>query len=206
MKCIIVGAGDFNAAVFNSSHGDYIIAADGGYDYLTSIGCTPDVVIGDFDSRDGVPDHPNVIKLNKIKDETDMIAAVNLGLERDYREFHIYGAAGGRLDHTLANIQTIAYLSKKQCSAYIYGDNYIITALTDGTITFDKSYTGMISIFSHDTAVSGVTLTGLKYPLDNVTLTNTFPLGISNEFTGTEASVTVNHGTVIILYLNKEIL
>jgi len=206
MKCIIVGAGDFNAAAFNSSDGDYIIAADGGFDYLMGIGCTPDLVIGDFDSSDGVPDHPNIIKLDKTKDDTDMIAAVNIGLNRGYREFHLYGATGGRLDHTLANIQTVAYLSKKQCSAYIYGNDCIITALTNGTITFDKSYTGIISIFSHDTSVTGVTLTGLKYPLSGVTLTNNFPLGISNEFTHAEASVTVIHGTVIILYLNKEIL
>lgn len=204
MKCIIVGAGDFNSTAIEISDGDFIIAADGGYDYLTAIGCTPDIVVGDFDSRNGIPDHPNVIKLNKIKDDTDMIVAVNIGLEREYHEFHIYGATGGRLDHTLANMQTIAHLSQNNCTAYIYGDTYIITALTDGTLTFDTSYNGMISIFSHDTSVTGVTLTGLKYPLDNVTLTNTYPIGISNEFIGEESSVTVQHGTLIIIYPIKE--
>jgi thiamine pyrophosphokinase len=200
MKCIIVGAGDFYPGAFSKSDGDYIIAADGGYDYLININCTPDTVIGDFDSRDGIPNHPHVIKLNKIKDDTDMIAAVNLGIERGYREFHIHGATGGRLDHTLANIQTIAYLSKQHCSAYIYGDNYVITALTDGTITFDNTYSGIMSIFAHDTTVSGVTLTGLKYPLNDVELTNTFPLGVSNEFIGMETTVTVRNGTLIIIY------
>ena len=200
MKCIIVGAGDFTAVSLDISGGDYVIAADGGYDHLIGIGITPDTVIGDFDSRDGIPNHPHVIKLNKIKDDTDMIAAVNIGIDRGYSEFHIYGATGGRLDHTLANIQTIAYLSKQKCTAYIHGDDYIITAITDGTRTFDKSHSGIISIFSHDTTVSGVTLTGLKYPLNDVTLTNTFPLGVSNEFIGGESAVTVRNGTVIVIY------
>ena len=200
MKCIIVGAGDFTVTALDIGDGDCVIAADGGYDHLIGIGCIPDTVVGDFDSRDGVPDHPDVVKLNKIKDDTDMIAAVNIGIDRGYSEFHIYGATGGRLDHTLANIQTIAYLSKNKCTAFIHGGGYIITALTDGTLAFDESHSGIISIFSHDTNVTGVTLTGLKYPLDNVTLTNTFPLGVSNEFTGEAASVTVRNGTVIVIW------
>lgn len=199
-KCFIVGAGEFFIDKLDMTDEDLLIAADGGYDNLMKINCMPDTVIGDFDSVDTIPQHPDIIKLNKIKDDTDMIAAVNLGMERGYRDFQIYGATGDRLDHILANIQTLAYITKTGCIGYIYGRNYAITALTDGTLKFDSYHRGTISVFSNDTTVYGVTLKGLKYTLDNATLTNTYPIGTSNEFIGVESSVTVNDGTLIIIY------
>ncbi len=199
--CRIIGAGEFRKIDFKKQNGDLIIAADGGCAYLEKAGIDPDIIIGDFDSLGYVPNGNKVIKLNPVKDITDMHAAVEVGLERGYTEFHLYGACGGRVDHTLANIQLVASLAQKNIKAFIHGDT-IITAVCNGEIIFDKEYKGYISVFSHSDKSFGVSIQGLKYTLDNAELSNSFPLGVSNEFIGNESKITVKNGTLLIVYSN----
>ena len=201
--CRIIGAGECRKIDFEKNNGDLIIAADGGCVYLKKAGIVPDIIIGDFDSLGYVPKGNEVIKLNPVKDITDMDAAVQEGLKRGYTEFHLYGACGGRVDHTLANIQLVASLAQKNIKACIHGDT-IITAVCNGEITFDKDYNGFISVFSHSDKSVGVSIQGLKYTLDNAKLSNVFPLGVSNEFVGTESKITVENGTLLIVYPEKK--
>ena len=49
----------------------------------------------------------------------------------------------------------------------------------------------------------GVTLEGVLYPLENAVLEYSFPLGVSNEFTGTTAKMSVKNGTMLIIWRNK---
>lgn len=203
--CRIIGAGECKKLDFKKENGDLIIAADGGYAYLEKEDITPDILIGDFDSLGKIPECKEVIKLNPIKDITDMDAAVKTGLERGYNEFHLYGACGGRIDHTLANIQLIASLSQKNIKAFIHDGNTVITAVHNSSIRFDSEYNGYISVFSHSDKCEGVTLKGLKYTLENAELKNSFPLGVSNEFIGTESEITVEKGTVILVYSLKNV-
>lgn len=198
--CYIVGAGECKNLSFAKKNGDLVIAADGGYNYLLSANIEPDVVIGDFDSLGEAPHGDNVVKLNPVKDITDMNAAVDVGLEKGYSEFVIYGALGGRVDHSLANIQLIAYLSSIGKKASIRDGKTVITAVTSGKINFDKSYKGYISVFSHNDVCEGVCIRGLKYKLENAVLKNLFPLGVSNEFTGTDSEIVIGSGTAIIIY------
>lgn len=201
--CRIIGAGECKKTDFEKQNGDLIIAADGGCVYLEKAGIVPDIIIGDFDSLGYVPEGKEVVKLNPVKDITDMDAAVKEGIKRGYTEFRLYGACGGRIDHTLANIQLIASLSKQNIKAYIH-DDMIITAVTDGEIRFNAEHKGYISVFSHSDKCAGLTIEGLKYTLDNAQLSNTFPLGVSNEFIGTESRISVKNGTVIIVYSDKK--
>lgn len=200
--CYIVGAGECHHLDIKSNTDDLIIAADGGYKYLIDAKIVPDVIIGDFDSLGEIPNGENVVKLNPIKDITDMNAAVEVGIDRGFTEFHLYGACGGRIDHTLANIQLIAFLSSKKMKAFIHDGETVITAVCNGSIKFTKDYKGYISVFSHTDKCTGVSLKGLKYTLDNAILSNIFPLGVSNEFIGTESEITVENGTVLIVYKN----
>ncbi len=200
--CRIIGAGDCKSLNFDIQNEDLIIAADGGAKYLQKAGLKPDILIGDFDSLDVNIDSGEVIRLNPIKDITDMDAAVKIGIERGYTEFHLYGACGGRIEHTLANIQLVASLSQKNIKAYVHDSATVITALTDDSVYFNSSYKGYISVFSHTDKCTGVYLKGLKYPLENATLTNSFPLGVSNEFVGEDSEIKVENGTLILIYFD----
>ena len=81
--------------------GDFVIAADRGFDSLMAYGVVPNLAVGDFDSLGHIPDHNNVITLPVEKDDTDMAFAVSKGLEMGYKRFVLLGGVGGRLDHTL---------------------------------------------------------------------------------------------------------
>ncbi len=198
--CYIVGAGECSFLDIKKDSDDLIIAADGGYKYLLEAKTEPDIIIGDFDSLGDIPEGTNVIKLNPVKDITDMHAAVETGIEREYKEFHIFGACGGRLDHTLANIQLIASLAERKINAFIHDSETVITAVCNDKICFPKKFKGYVSVFSHSDKCTEVYIKGLKYTLDNATLTNVFPLGVSNEFIGCESEIIIGNGTAIIIY------
>ena len=198
--CYIVGAGECKKLDFTKKDGDIVIAADGGYKYLQQAGIKPDIVIGDFDSLGKAPEGEKIIRLKPEKDVTDTYAAVSEGIKCGYSRFNIYGASGGRIEHTLANIQLIASLAEKNMQASIFDGSTVITAVTAKTLRFDSAYNGYISIFAHSDKCTGVCLRGLKYPLENAELNNLFPLGVSNEFLGVESEIVIGNGTAIIVY------
>lgn len=197
--CYIVGAGECEKVDIEKKCDDLIIAADGGLKYLRSANINPDIIIGDFDSLGEIPCDENVVKLNPVKDITDMNAAVDIGLEKGFDNFVLFGATGGRIDHTLANIQLIAYLSERGIGASVKNGKTLITAVTDGKISFDSSNEGYISVFAHTDICKNVCIDGLKYNVENFTLKNDFALGVSNEFVGSESTVSVEKGTLIIV-------
>ena len=94
--CYIIGAGEHYAPLPLQASKDMVIAADGGYSFLSSLGRAADIIIGDFDSLGFVPCGNNVVVLSPIKDNTDMEAAIEEGWNCGYRFFAIYGGLGGR--------------------------------------------------------------------------------------------------------------
>lgn len=177
--------------------GDLLIAADGGYAYLQ--GQKPDLVVGDFDSLGYVPEGEQIIRHPVQKDDTDMLLAVREGLKRGYWKFVLYGGIGGRLDHTIANIQVLAFLREQGCQAVLYGEKEEVHLLRNETLTFSAGRKGLLSVFSFEKEARGVTLSGLAYELTDAVLTNTFPIGTSNEFIGTEAQITVADGSLLVI-------
>lgn len=129
-----------------------------------------------------------------------MIAALREGWRRGFRIFHIYGGTGGRIDHTLANIQCIANLARCGGRGYLFDRDVVITAIYNGSIAFPALSKGTVSVFCHSETATGVFERGLKYPLANATLRNTHPLGISNEFKGLPSSISVQSGTLVSIY------
>lgn len=198
--CYIVGAGENYGFDFTPSTDDFVIAADAGIRYLEQCGITANLVIGDFDSLDDTPTHPNTKVLSPEKDDTDMLAAVREGIKAGYSNFHIYCGMGGRVDHTIANLQVLAYLSQNDMRGFLFGKGSVITAITNRKISFDKIPSGYTSVFSYTEKSEEVYLHGLKYELQNATLTNTFPLGVSNEFIGKESCISVGSGTLLIVF------
>ena len=202
--CVIVGAGTVDESEIRIEQDDFVIGADGGLKYLGHLGIQANLALGDFDSLGYVPQHEHLVVHPVMKDDTDMMLAVKEGLNLGYRNFRIYGGLGGRLDHTLANLQTLCFLSKQGAEATLIGEGICICAVTDGEISFDESYEGIISIFCLTGEAKGVTLTGLKYPLDNGVMTSQMPLGVSNEFIGQKSTVRVTDGTLIVIWSNAQ--
>lgn len=198
--CIVVGAGENDTPIRKKETGDLVIAADGGFSYLTQYGMEADVVAGDFDSLLQRPNHPHVMELPKEKDDTDLLFALKYGLSRGYREFHIYGGTGGRADHTLANLQCLLHLAQSGAQGFLYGGGNVFTCIKNGSIAFDEAHTGTVSVFAWGGAASGVYLEGLYYPLTDARLTPDYPLGVSNAFTGKKSKITVKDGALLVVY------
>ncbi len=130
--CYIVGAGDFTARGFAPGPDDLVLAADGGYRALYSLGYTPDLLLGDFDSLGDVPlpaDLP-VLRFPVRKDDTDAGLALRHGLDLGFRDFALYGCAGGRVDHLLANFQSMARVSRLGATVRLAAPDYDAWSLT----------------------------------------------------------------------------
>ncbi|MDP4133237.1 MAG: thiamine diphosphokinase [Bacillota bacterium] len=204
--CYIVGAGENYGLDFKPSDDSYVIAVDGGYSYLKEAGITPDFIIGDFDSLKEAPPKESIV-LPTAKDDTDTLAAIRLGIKLGYSDFFIYCGTGGRIEHTLANIELLHYLSDNQKRGFLFDQNVVMTTVKDGSVTL-KNGKGYVSVFTLTDVSQNVNLKGLKFPLVNYRMTNTFPIGISNEFTEGDAQISVEKGTLLIIYPreNTEIL
>lgn len=201
--CYIVGAGENYGLDFRPTEQDLVIAADGGYQCLLDAGIQPDLVIGDFDSLGHIPNVDSAIVLPTEKDVTDTWAAIRIGEEKGYTRFFLYGCTGGRFDHTMANIQTVADVTAKGMECRIVDRAQIITGLSAGSMEFGADCSGFVSVFSHTDSCNGVTIRGLKYELENASLTNRFPLGVSNEFVGKPGVVSVDSGVLILVFNRK---
>ena len=119
-------------------------------------------------------------------------------MKQGCQEFLLYGSLGGRLDHTIANIQCLLFLKQQGVNGKLYGKTETIELLRNETRTYEVDKQGMISVFALETEANGVTEKGLKYEIEDAVLTPSFPIGVSNEFIGRESQITVKEGTLLI--------
>lgn len=179
---------------------EFIIACDQGYRHAVTEGVVPDLVVGDFDSYPGkITAGIEVLRANVDKDETDTFLALDEAIRRGYRQIVICGALGGRIDHEMANISLCAYAADRGIQCTLLDRNHQIFAFRSGTRRITRGRWTKISIFAMDREVRGVTLKGLRYPLEDTVLKNTFPLGVSNEFAENRAEITVKDGTLLVI-------
>lgn len=200
-RCIIIAAGDRECYIPPFADEDYIIAADGGFKACEELGIKPQLAVGDWDSLKKIPKDCPVLELPEEKDDTDTLAAVKIGIEKGFDEFHIFfGTGGKRVDHTLANIQCLLFLSKRGKRGYLYFKESVITAVTNGSVRFMNNVQGDLAVLAADGTAHGVTEKGLKYSLDNAEMPCDFPFGISNSFTGQESEISVKDGSLYIIF------
>ena len=200
-RCVIVGAGELYAPI-RVKNGDLVIAADGGYTHLLKAGIKPDVLIGDFDSLDDLPNDLSVeiIRHPVEKDETDMYLAYRIGVSRGCLEFHLYGGVGGREDHTFANYCLLTEAKNDNNRAYLVGNGTMIFAIKNERIVLSSEAGRGISVFAFGGDAHGVSIKGLKYQADNITLMASRPLGVSNSFIDNrKAEISVKSGTLLIM-------
>jgi len=239
------------------SEHDYVIALDGGLNFCAEHGIEPDMIVGDFDSLTQEINKTNkeqhaqsqqknmemptitkdeiltrypkeiIYRLPCEKDDTDTLAAIKMAIEKGFIQFTIYGGLGGRLSHTMANIQTLMYLKEQGLYGELIGDKCRVLLIKNESISLqpygikeessslklsmekaDKlsqpQTGGYISIFSYSEKAVGVTLKNLKYEIEDAELTNTFPIGVSNEFVGKKAEISVKQGVLLIVAESRE--
>ncbi|NEG55538.1 thiamine diphosphokinase [Bifidobacterium sp. SMA15] len=203
---VVFAAGEYYGGVIDVPRGAFVVAADGGLDHARAAGVRPDVVVGDFDSlRGAAPDaDERTIALPPLKDDPDLLSALKVAWAHGCRTFHVYGALGGRIDHTLSSIRLMALLAHHGGIGFLHGDGTLVTAICDGRLDFpahDAAPGRMVSVFSHSDVSRGVDEPGMKYELIDGTLTGDTVQGVSNEFRpGMDASVGVREGTLIVTF------
>lgn len=196
-NCVIFCAGAFHGLA--EPVDGTVIAADGGLRHLGQLALTADVIIGDFDSLGYVPQNANVFPVEK--DDTDAMLAVRKGLELGCDRFVLYGALEGpRLDHTVANFQTLQFLADRGAQGFLVGKDTVVTVIKNGSLVLPALQEGIVSVFCMGRDAVGVTIEGLQYPLENGMLSAGFPLGVSNHFVGQEAKISVEDGSLLVLY------
>ena len=208
-NCILIGAGDLTISEIPMGENDLCIAVDGGYEYCKLLEITPDYILGDFDSisekeaesvaQIAKTEEEKVIILPVEKDDTDMLAAIKIGLSEGYQSFRIYGGMGGRIEHTIANIQCLLYLKEHNAVGYLMDGTGMILVAKEEEISFQESLEGYMSLFSLGDKAT-VSIENMKYLLKEQEVTNSFPIGISNEFIlGEKGKVIVHKGAALMI-------
>lgn len=180
-----------------------VIACDKGYRYLQQAHIQPGLFIGDFDSYPGpIPQQVPVLDLPREKDDTDTMAAMRWAMAHGYKEIRLYCALGGRLDHLLGNLQAGAFAVEHGARVTIYGPRETLYLLGGGSLRLPPQPGRSLSLLSLSDRCTGVSIRGVKYPLENAVLTNRFPIGVSNEWRAT-AELSLQEGVLAVILSKK---
>ena len=206
-KVCLVGASPFQDDSFlreRKEEGCYLISCDGGYQHFLNQHIEPDLFVGDFDTFDEkkLIKPKKVIHLSVVKDDTDTLFAVKTCLREGYDTFYLYGCLGGKIDHTIANLQLLSFLRERNARGYLFDleRNQMVLLLQNEKVTFEKNSKGMLSVFAVDGISHDVTEKNLKFTLSHQDLSSSFPLGISNEFlNGKQGYLSVRNGKLLLV-------
>ena len=217
--CYIFGAGEL-LSMPKIPDGAFVIAADGGLAHLYKNRVKPDVLLGDFDSLDlseicGSAKRCNFADCKELKeflsgteiltypcekDDTDMRLSYKVGLSNGCDEFHIYGGSGGREDHTFANYCLLLEAKNDGNRAFLYGNHYKITVVKNEKINLFGKVGKTVSAFAFGSSAEGVSIKGLKYEAENLSLSAYSSLCVSNSYTESGfGEISVENGALIVM-------
>ena len=199
-RCVVFCAGEEGEIDFAATPEDFIICCDAGFAAAKRRGITPDLLIGDFDSyREPLPETVETLHFPVEKDDTDSMLALREGLRRGYKRFVLLFALGGRLDHTLANLQALAFLEEFGADGFIIGPRDRVQLLKNGVLDIPRRSGYTVSIFAYAGKAIGVTLKGMQYPLNDAVVTETFPIGLGNYIIERTGRISVLDGTLLVV-------
>ncbi len=179
---------------------EYVVCADAGTRHARACGIQPDLVIGDFDSGNR-PDDAEVIALKPEKDDSDLMCCTKEAIRRGADEIVYACASGGRIDHFLSNLSLLEYLHGQAVRGVFCDSRNRVTFHPGGEqrrYVTDRSYP-YVGIIPLDRELRGVTLRGLKYPLDHATVLREQIITISNEPVSEEYSISVECGRSLVI-------
>lgn len=212
MEALIVTGGktaDEFALDFAREHKcDLMIAADSGMEFFYRNKMTPDYIVGDFDSvkpeifayfRENNPDI-RILKFQPEKDETDTELALRTAMEEGCERIWLLGATGTRLDHVIGNIHLLGMAMEQGCEGILVDEYNRIRMLNRGwKIKKSEQYGKYVSLFPFTPEVTGLTLSGFKYPLQKYTLPCYHSVGVSNEIVAEEAEISFEEGVLLMV-------
>ena len=197
-----------------SGGADLVIAADGGLRWAQKLGVQVDVVVGDMDSVDGAAlaeveaGGTEIVRHDPDKDATDLELALRLACDRGASSITLIGGHGGRLDHFLGNIALLAALPKGVQAQALMGETEIFVTHGHGTRAAEQQREKLVlngkpgqivSLIPWGGDAAGIKTEGLRWPLAAETLPLGTSRGISNQMTGTQASVSLESGTLLVI-------
>lgn len=226
-KCYLVGAGDLYGSI-DPCEEDLVIAADGGLVHLERLGIKPSVIVGDFDSVESLDRlfpyiseeeltrvkncescgiesvfsgrTVEVVRRPVMKDETDLCLAYRIGASKGYTEFEIYGGVGGREDHTFANYCLLLEAKNDKNDVALIGNGAKIFVIKDEKKRIFGAEGSTVSVFAFGERAEGVSIRGLKYEAEEITLLPEIPLGVSNSFLASgEGEIEVKKGALLVI-------
>ena len=186
---------------------DYVVCADAGMKFCHTAGIQPDLILGDFDSvddasytyfRETCPERMEQFPTHK--DETDTELALLRAIAAGADAVTMIGATGTRIDHLLGNIQMWKLALDRGVSCQIV-DAHNRIRMVDGQIMLQKSdqFGKFVSLLPFTPEVTGITLKGFAYEVENFTLVSGIARGVSNELEAETASITCQNGILLVI-------
>ena len=207
--CTIFAGGDTVSKEnidYDKAADSLVICADKGFALAQSIGVKVDIVMGDFDSYSMKPEYADnfvVLSFPPEKDDTDLMLAIKEGFNQHCSDFTIYGALGGRFDHTIASVQSLAYIVNHGGTGRIISDTDRVEIVPAGKYEAECKEGTYFSLFAYSDDVQGLTVKGTKYNVENAILKSDFPLGVSNEIIDDKAEISFEKGLLMMIYSQK---
>ena len=206
-RCVLIGGVEIDFPLEKYIRDDdFVVCADRGWQHAVAHGIKPDMIVGDFDSSP-YPETPDadVTVLPVVKDDTDTFYIARHLVENGYTDVLLRGMIGGkRIEHTIANIQTLNYFAENRVNATAIDSCSQLMVIKDGNVNLPDMPDKFFSLFSMGERAEGVTVKGAKYPLDSYTVTNLYPIGISNEFIGEAVEISVKNGSLLLVITEKD--
>ena len=215
-RCLLVTGGslapEFASGAYKSLHWDLVIAADAGLWVCEAAGIFPDHIVGDFDSlhrslsaagADDILDRyalagSRIHRFKPEKDDTDTQIGAKLALDLGCGKIRVLGGTGTRLDHILGSLQVMEYVLRRGGEMVMTDPhNRVMMHASSFTISRAAQWGRYVSLIPWGGTVEGLTLRGLKYPLEDASLSTAQSLGISNEVTGELAEVSFRKGILV---------
>lgn len=219
-KVLLISGGkaemDFIREYTASLKYDTVVCADSGLDTAYRLGMPVHYFMGDFDSvtpqvleayragRAAGSMHCEWVRYPAEKDYVDTQLVLEWILEKGASEITILGATGGRMDHFLANVNMLMIPMKQEVPAYIIDSKNRIRLIHEKlTIARKELYGKYISLLPLTSEVTGVTLRGLKYIVEDFTLRVGLPRAISNEMDEVSACAEIEMDTGVLIVVES---
>lgn len=183
---------------------DFVIAADGGANWLFEYNIAPDVLIGDLD---GVKKKTLVrlpsTQVIQIKDQhsTDLEKAFSWALKQKIKNVTVMAVTGKRIDHILSNFSLLWKFHKKMHIEIVHDDWYAIL-LPNLKLKIDVKKGMTISLIPFSNC-SGITLSGFQYPLSRATM-KTGQVGVSNVASKPTVTIEIKRGNMLAIFLQDK--